>query len=240
MIAETAEGAAQPDAVNSPAATTHYARQCRRGRYVSRGPRTPGQDDTNPAHDVPRVSDLVISARNGDKRAWDALVERYAPLIWSICRRHHLGSADVEDVGQIVWLNLVEHLDDLRDSAALPGWLATTARRECCRVLRASRLTTGAGGLDDLQDERIATAEHELLVAERNAALHEAFARLPLHCQRLLALLIADPPVAYTEISARLGIAVGSIGPNRHRYLDKLRRDPVIAGLLIAEAANGK
>lgn len=77
-------------------------------------------------------------------------------------------------------------------------------------------------------------------MAERNAALHEAFARLPLHCQRLLALLIADPPVAYTEISARLGIAVGSIGPNRHRYLDKLRRDPVIAGLLIAEAANGK
>ena len=88
MIAETAEGAAQPDAVNSPAATTPYARQCRRGRYVSRGPRTPGQNDANPAHDVPRVSDLVISARNGDKRAWDALVERYAPLIWSICRRH--------------------------------------------------------------------------------------------------------------------------------------------------------
>ena len=76
-------------------------------------------------------------------------------------------------------------------------------------------------------------------MAERNAALHKAFARLPLHCQRLLALLIADPPVAYTEISARLGIAVGSIGPN-HRYLDKLRRNPVIAGLLIAEAANGK
>ena len=30
------------------------------------------------------VTDLVIRARNGDKLAWDALVERYAPLIWSI------------------------------------------------------------------------------------------------------------------------------------------------------------
>ena len=71
------------------------------------------------------------------------------------------------------------------------------------------------------------------------AAAESAAARRS-YSTAMLALLIADPPVAYTEISGRLGIAVGSIGPNRHRYLDKLRRDPVIAGLLIAEAANGK
>jgi hypothetical protein len=34
--------------------------------------------------DDPVVTDLVTRARNGDKQAWDALVERYAPLIWSI------------------------------------------------------------------------------------------------------------------------------------------------------------
>ena len=33
----------------------------------------------------PVVTDLVTRARNGDKQAWDALVERYASLIWSIC-----------------------------------------------------------------------------------------------------------------------------------------------------------
>ena len=96
-----------------------------------------------PPRDDPTVTDLVTRARNGDKQAWDALVERYAPLIWSICRRHRLGGADAEDVGQNVWLQLVDQLDTIRDPAALPGWLATTTRRECGRVLRAARETAG-------------------------------------------------------------------------------------------------
>jgi len=72
-------------------------------------------------------------------QAWDALVERYAPLIWSICRLHRLGRADADDVGQSVWLRLIGQLDRVRDPAALPGWLATTTRRECVRVLGAAR-----------------------------------------------------------------------------------------------------
>jgi len=191
--------------------------------------------------DDPQVTDLVTRARNGDKQAWDGLVERYAPLIWSICRRYRLGGADAEDVGQAVWMHLVEHLDNLRDPAALPGWLATATRRECCRVLRAPcKLPAGGQVLENMPDEQTAAPEHELLVAERNAALREAFARLPPGCQQLLALLIADPPVPYSEISARLGIPVGSIGPTRSRYLDRLRRDPAIARLIDAEAAAGR
>ena len=192
--------------------------------------------------DEPVVTDLVTRASNGDKQAWDALVERYAPLIWSICRRYRFGGADAEDVGQAVWLHLVEHLGNLRDPAALPGWLTTTTRRECCRVLRATDKLPPHDGqmLENTPDEQTATAEDELLAAERNAALREAFARLPPGCQRLLALLIADPTVPYTEISARLGVPVGSIGPNRRRYLDRLRRDPAIARLINAETAGGR
>ena len=191
--------------------------------------------------DDPVVNDLVTRASNCEKQAWDALVERYAPLIWSICRRYRLSGADAEDVGQAVWLHLVEHLGNLRDPAVLPAWLTTTTRRECCRVLRATCKPPHDGQvLENTPDEQTATAEDELLAAERNAALREAFARLPPGCQRLLALLIADPPVPYTEISARLGIPVGSIGPNRRRYLDRLRHDPAIARLINAEAAGGR
>src|SRR5579862_9884051 len=87
----------------------------------------------------PTVSELVARAKDGDRQAWDALVERYAPLIWSICRRNRLGEADAQDVGQTVWAQLVDQLDKIRDPAALPGWLATTTRRQCLRVLRATR-----------------------------------------------------------------------------------------------------
>ena len=75
------------------------------------------------------------------------------------------------------------------------------------------------------------TAEDEVLAAERQAALRAAFADLPQRGQRLISLLLVDPPLPYTEISVRLGIAVGSIGPYRRRYLDTMRRHPAIAAL---------
>ena len=189
---------------------------------------------TRPA---PVATDLVTRARNGDKQAWDALVEQYIPLIWSICRRHRLGDADAEDVGQSVWLLLVEQLDRIRDPAALPGWLATVTRHECLRIVRGARGPLAAGYVLDaeiLPDEQARTAEQELLAAERHAALREAFLDLPPCDQRLMALLIEDPPVSYAEISARLGIPLGSIGPTRCRCLDKLRRHPAIAALIDA------
>jgi RNA polymerase sigma factor (sigma-70 family) len=170
--------------------------------------------------DDPVVTGLVNRARNGDRQAWDALVDRYAPLVWSICRRHRLEAADAQDTAQTVWLNLVDHLDRLCDPAALPGWLATTTRRECGRILRAARRPCTAAyalATQTVPDEHVRPAEQDLVAAERHAALREAFGQLPPGYQQLLALLTADPPVSYAEISARLGIPLGSIGPTRRR-----------------------
>jgi DNA-directed RNA polymerase specialized sigma24 family protein len=90
---------------------------------------------------------------------------------------------------------------------------------------------------ETIPDEQTGMEEQELLVAERNAELREALTRLPPCCQRLLALLIEDPPAPYAQISAKPGIPFGSIGPRRGRCLDKLRRDPAIAALINTEAA---
>ena len=179
------------------------------------------------------VADLVTRARKGDQQAWDILVERYSSLIWSICRQYRLDRADAEDVAQGVWLQIVNHLSAIRDPAALPGWLVTTTRRECNRVVRAARGPQAAGQLLDesIPDKQAKTAEQELLAAERHAALREAFTCLSPPRQQLMAMLIEDPPVSYTEISARLGIPVSSIGPTRRRCLDQIRRHPAIAAL---------
>jgi RNA polymerase sigma factor (sigma-70 family) len=188
------------------------------------------------------VARLVVQARDGDKDAWDAIVDRYAPLIWSICRRYQLDRTDADDVAQSVWLRLVDQLDVIREPAALPGWIATTTRRECGRVVTAARRREAFGsGLDaeNIPDGHPDEAEAEVLAAERNAALREAFGALPAQCQRLLALLITDPPVSYADISAELGIAVGSIGPSRARCLDRVRRYPAVAALINADPADG-
>jgi RNA polymerase sigma factor (sigma-70 family) len=182
----------------------------------------------------PPPAALVSQAAAGHRNAWNEIVERYAPLIWSICCRHGLGSADAADVAQAVWLHLVDQLDHLRDPGALPGWLATTTIRECLRRL------TGRGA--ERLDTRLADSLHsaadvvinEEILAGRQMALRAAFAGLPPRCQQLLSMLTSDPPRSYAEISAELGIPVGSIGPYRARCLDRLR-----GHLVIADAAAG-
>ena len=140
----------------------------------------------------------------------------------------------------MVWLHLVDHLDDLRDPAAMPGWLATTTRRQCIRTRRsAARLPQATGPLidpDNMADTDAMLAEDELIVAERHAALRQAVSDLPHGCRELITLLTVDPPLSYAEISARLGIPIGSIGPSRSRCLDRLRRHPAIAVLMEADA----
>jgi RNA polymerase sigma factor (sigma-70 family) len=205
-----------------------------------RGAQFTGRVTAHPARADTLVTDLVTRARTGDKQAWDALVERYAPLIWSICGRYRLSRADAADAGQSVWLHLAGQLDKIRDPAALPGWLATTTSRECGRVLRTAHgphAPVDALDAESLPDQQAGAADQELLAAERHAALRDALSRLPQDGQQLIALLIADPPIPYAEISTRLGIPVGSIGPNRSRCLDRLRRDPALTALINAADA---
>jgi RNA polymerase sigma factor (sigma-70 family) len=174
--------------------------------------------------DDPSVVALVTRAAGSDRGAWDELVERYGPMVWSICTRYRLSSHDIEDVGQNVWLRLVEQLGNLREPAALPGWLATTTQRECLRVLRRQeRLLGAADDLERLGPDDV-VVEEEIIAAERNAALRAAFAELPSRCRQLLSMLISDPPSSYAQISAVLQIPVGSIGPQRARCLERLRR----------------
>ena len=181
--------------------------------------------------DAPSVIALVERAVNSDQTAWNDIVERYAPLVWSVCARYRLNEADIEDVGQTVWLLLVEHLGELREPAALPGWLVTTTHRECQRALTTARKTEGAGTkLDDALLVVDGTLiEQEILAAEQNAALRLALRELPPRCQQLLAMLISDPPYSYAEISAALDMPMGSIGPQRSRCLERLRRTAALA-----------
>lgn len=178
------------------------------------------------------VTDLVHAAVQGDQEAWDALVERYSPLLMSVLRRYRMGNDDVRDVAQTVWLRLIEHLGSLREPRALPSWIITTARHESLRVLKAGARTRPLSSLFDgdaslpSDDAEIGT---DLLLAERREALLEAFAELGDRERELLTLLVADPPVAYVEIGRRLGMPVGSIGPTRSRILTKLRQCPSLA-----------
>jgi RNA polymerase sigma factor (sigma-70 family) len=176
-----------------------------------------------------QVQALVDSASRGDERAWGAIVQQYRSLVLAVCRGLGVTGVDAEDVSGDVWLRLVANLGSLRTPAALPGWIATTTRRECLQLLRhRGRQIPDA-------TEVVATEpgpDTELLVNERRAALHEALGRLSDRDQELLSMLFSDPPTPYTVISTRLGMPIGAIGPTRQRCLARVRRTPAIAALL--------
>lgn len=177
------------------------------------------------------VEALISAASRGEAAAWDEIVERYAVLVVSVCRRFRLTDADLYDVSQTVWLRLVEHLPTLREPRALPGWLVTTSKRECIRVVGESHHTVLIPEPEELSSECVAV-DADLLAAERRSALREAFATLPPAWRELITLLVADPPLTYIEISDRLGIPVGSIGPTRARCIERIRSVGAVSALL--------
>jgi RNA polymerase sigma factor (sigma-70 family) len=176
---------------------------------------------------------LLSAATEGDQAAWDALVQRYTGLLWSIARGFRLSTTDAADTVQLTWLKFVEHLGTIADPERLPAWLATTMRRECLQLIRRR---VREPKLDDWSVTEVVDpappVEHKLLEAERDRALLHALATLSERCQRLLRVLMASPPPAYSEVSSALDIPVGSIGPTRQRCLGRLREVVIADGLL--------
>ena len=169
---------------------------------------------------------LVSAAAAGDQDAWDALVARFNGLMWGIARGFRLDATDAGDAVQTTWLRLVENLDRIQDPERLPGWLATTVRRECVRQLRSAgreRLVGDESFVAELAAPS-APLDAAILADERDAALWRALGTLTHRCQQLLRVLMASPPPPYTAVAEALDIPIGSIGPSRGRCLDQLRR----------------
>ena len=183
--------------------------------------------------DADPVSEWLRQAGEGDRVAWDALVDRFGALVWSVARAHRLSAVDAADVSQTTWLRLVEHLGAIQQPERLGAWLATTARRECLAVIRRRARQVLVDDDSELVDAALdePAPDGPLLRAEENSALAGAFGRLAERCQRLLRLLMVDPPPPYEDVAAALGMPMGSIGPTRARCLQRLKRELKTSGL---------
>ena len=189
--------------------------------------------------DAEHIANLVHAAVDGERQAWDELVERLTPMLWSVARAHRLERGVAADVVQTTWLRAVEHIHRIERPERFPGWLATTARRESLRALRhaARAAPTEDGRLPEPVVE--SDPAGRLVTEERDRTLWAAFERLPDHCRRLLRVLMApgDAP-SYHEVSAALDMPVGSIGPTRQRCLERLRRELEMRGITPASCGS--
>jgi RNA polymerase sigma factor (sigma-70 family) len=166
-------------------------------------------------------TELIHAARTGHA-GWDALVERYSRLVWSVPRSFRLSHADAADVYQCTWLCLAEHLTRIREPEALAVWLVRTATRQSINVLRlrgrevpADRWEPGSGS---------PTPEDVVLGNDRARRLWTALTTLDERCQRLLRIAAHSPEVSYAQVADALGMKLGSVGPTRRRCLVALRQ----------------
>jgi RNA polymerase sigma factor (sigma-70 family) len=169
------------------------------------------------------VAALTRAAAAGDHAAWNRLGEEFSSMLWAVARAHRLPDADAADVVQATWLRLLERVDEIKEPARVGAWLATTARRECLRVMRIARRDVLSGEEPVEYESNDLAPDDALLLAERDQGLWRCFSRLRPSDQALLRLLLADPRPAYEEISAVLDMPIGSIGPTRARALARLR-----------------
>ncbi len=175
--------------------------------------------------DPAEVAQLVRCAADGDRRAWERLVDQYDRLIWSITGEFRLVENDAADVVQTTWLRLLEHIDRLQHPDRVGSWLAATARNECLRGLAARKRVVLAHDDEALVGvvASVPEVDEHILAEERDRVVRDAMSHLPKRWQQLLEMLMADPPVSYAEISDQLQVPVGSIGPTRGRCLATLR-----------------
>jgi RNA polymerase sigma factor (sigma-70 family) len=189
---------------------------------------------TSPARQADPERELVAivhRARAGDSDAWAQLVQRFDRLLRHVARSYRIGPTDVDDVLQATWLNLFEAIDQLRDPAAIGGWLVTATRRNALRRIQRQvrEQLTDDPRLGDRADDN--EPEQTVLALERGAALAAAVDRLPPRHRDLMNALLAEPALGYREVSERVSMPVGSIGPIRARALARLARDAQLRAL---------
>ena len=185
------------------------------------------------------VGELVHRAAAGEDRAWQLLLGRFDASVRSVARRHGLNDADRDEVAQRTWLALFRHIDRLRTHPAIAGWILTTARNECLRVLAARRRETSVEEPITGREPDAAGIDDDLLEAERREALHRAIDGVPEHERRLIRLLLQEPTLSYDEISATLNMPKGSIGPTRGRCIARLRGDRHLVSVIRGRPSPG-
>ncbi|MBV8542115.1 MAG: sigma-70 family RNA polymerase sigma factor [Pseudonocardiales bacterium] len=170
------------------------------------------------------VAELLARASDGDPVAWDEVVHRYDKLVSATVRSFRLQDADAFDAVQTTWLRLAENARRVLWPERLGGWLVTTARHECLRILRHPKPTSDLieTVADTVADPSMGP-EQRAIEADDARTLWSLVEELSPRQRTLLRVLFTDHPRPYAEVARTAGIPPGAIGPTRARALRQLR-----------------
>ncbi len=172
--------------------------------------------------------DLIQACRRGDARAWQAIVNKYKRLVFSIPLNYGLSQEDAADIGQITFTIMFESLDQFYTGTHLAPWLATVARRHSWRLLARYRRESTKED-EDLSQSLTAmidlSSKEAMESWETLEWLDRKFAQLDKRCQKLLLQLYFSPEQpTYAEVASKMDMPTSSVSPIRARCLKRLKK----------------
>jgi len=174
---------------------------------------------------------LVQGCLEGDQQAWGRLIDKYKRLIFSIPFKYGASAEDAADVFQAVCIEVFNCLPQLKNASSLRSWLITVAVRQSYRWKQKQSNHVELDAMEPELAEEIATAPETMVQLQQEQIVRDVVNQLPPRCAELVKMLFFEqPPLPYTEVARRLGLATGSIGFVRGRCLERLRKILVDSG----------
>jgi RNA polymerase sigma-70 factor (ECF subfamily) len=176
--------------------------------------------------DTAQEAQLIEAAREGDSRAFDALVERYQEYLFRLMVRacHH--PDDAEDITSAAFARAYEKLGQFEGRSSFVSWLGRIATNLCFRTREKAEFETVADAekmLEELPNATgVLTPESEALQNEMRRILRAAVASLPEPDQTVLRL--RDIEELSTEATAaKTGLSESAVKSRLHRARKALR-----------------
>lgn len=169
-----------------------------------------------------RDADLILveRVRNGDKRAFELLVEKYRRKIGRLLSRMVQDPEEVEDIAQETFIKAYRALPQFRGDAAFYTWLyriAVNTAKNYLATRNRDMLTVSEvagdeeeGGEDRYTAQDIDTPDAQLLSKQIAYAVNEAVEALPEELRTAITLREIEG-MSYEEIANVMGCPIGTV-----------------------------
>ncbi len=173
--------------------------------------------------------DLILAAQMGEPGALDALLRRFGPRVFRICRRMSRDLDELEEVYQDTLFELGRNLQNFRGEAALMTWAYTIARTQWNRrtrrkgeVWRRSHLEADMSRVAQRVADPVPLPETAFASGQLRVALEIALDRLGTLDRQVLLLRDFEGRTA-PEVAAATGLTIPAVKTRLHRARSAMR-----------------
>ncbi|NVK21906.1 MAG: sigma-70 family RNA polymerase sigma factor [Kangiellaceae bacterium] len=161
---------------------------------------------------------LVLSAQQGNTKAFNALVEHYHSALVKFAYRICANQQLAQDAVQEAWLKLSQQLRKLNDPRAFKSWIYRAVRWRCIDLMR--RQNNNEQELTDYQQQFSDSMTETPSVSE--GSLLPYINQLP-DVEKQIIYLFYLNEISITEIAIILEIPIGTVKSRLNRARNQLR-----------------